>query len=39
MDRLSTYRAFEKEALERREACRIGLRKPEAAPASEAFAR
>jgi ferredoxin--NADP+ reductase len=27
-DRLVTYRAFEQQALERREACRIGLRKP-----------
>jgi ferredoxin--NADP+ reductase len=28
MDRLSTYRVFEQEALARREACRIGLRQP-----------
>ncbi len=27
-DRLTTYRAFEQQALERREACRIGLRQP-----------
>lgn len=27
-DRLSTYRPFEQQAMERREACRIGLRKP-----------
>ncbi len=27
-DRLSTYRAFEQEALEKREACKIGLRRP-----------
>ncbi len=32
-DRLATYRAFEQQALERREACRIGLRKPTAAAA------
>ncbi len=37
-DRLTTYRAFEQEALERREACRIGLRQPAraGAPASAA---
>jgi ferredoxin--NADP+ reductase len=27
-DRLATYKAFEQQALERREACKIGLRKP-----------
>lgn len=27
-DRLTTYRTFEQQALERREACRVGLRKP-----------
>jgi len=37
-DRLSTYRAFEAEAMERRGPCRIGLRKPEAAPAGAAKA-
>jgi hypothetical protein len=35
-DRLSTYRVFEQEALERREACRIGLRKPTAQEAAAA---
>ena len=30
-DRLQTYRPFEQQAMERREACRIGLRKPAAA--------
>jgi ferredoxin--NADP+ reductase len=30
-DRLSTYRDFEREALARREACHVGLRKPPAA--------
>ncbi len=29
-DRLQTYRPFEQQAMERREACRIGLRKPTA---------
>jgi hypothetical protein len=33
-DRLATYRTFEQEALERREACKIGLRKPTLATAS-----
>ena len=32
-DRLQTYRPFEQQALERREACKVGLRKP-AAPAA-----
>jgi ferredoxin--NADP+ reductase len=32
-DRLATYKAFEQQALERREACRIGLRKPAATTA------
>jgi hypothetical protein len=27
-DRLATYRSFEQQAQERREACKIGLRKP-----------
>ncbi len=37
-DRLTTYRTFEQQALERREACRIGLRQPApaVAPASAA---
>ncbi len=35
-DRLSTYRTFEQQALERREACKIGLRKPTAAAAATA---
>jgi ferredoxin--NADP+ reductase len=35
-DRLATYRAFEQQALERREACRIGLRKPTPATAGAA---
>jgi ferredoxin--NADP+ reductase len=37
LDRLTTYRSFEVAALERREACRIGLRKPtpEREPAAE----
>lgn len=35
-DRLTTYRTFEKDALDRRERCRIGLRRPEAtAPPGE----
>ncbi len=38
-DRLSTYRSFEQEALERREACKIGLRKPTQAPAPAEIAR
>jgi ferredoxin/flavodoxin---NADP+ reductase len=33
-DRLQTYRAFEQEAVEHRERCRIGLRRPEAAAAA-----
>lgn len=33
-DRLSTYRDFEHAALERHEACRVGLRRPPAAPAA-----
>lgn len=33
-DRLSTYRPFEQQAMERREACRIGLRKPSATAAT-----
>jgi ferredoxin--NADP+ reductase len=33
-DRLQTYRPFEQQALERREACRIGLRRPSAPSAS-----
>ena len=32
-DRLQTYRPFEQQAMERREACRIGLRRPTAAEA------
>jgi len=36
-DRLQTYRPFEQQALERREACKVGLRKP-AAPATIAEA-
>lgn len=32
-DRLGTYRPFEQQAMERREACRIGLRRPEPAEA------
>jgi ferredoxin--NADP+ reductase len=35
-DRLQTYRPFEQQAMERREACRIGLRKPAAAAATSA---
>jgi ferredoxin--NADP+ reductase len=35
-DRLSTYRTFEAEAMERRGPCRIGLRKPGTAPAGTA---
>jgi ferredoxin--NADP+ reductase len=35
-DRLVTYRAFEQQALERREACKIGLRKPTAGEAATA---
>jgi ferredoxin/flavodoxin---NADP+ reductase len=36
-DRLQTYRPFEQQALERREACKVGLRKPAApAPTAEA---
>jgi ferredoxin/flavodoxin---NADP+ reductase len=35
-DRLATYRPFEQEALEHRERCRIGLRRPEPAAAAEA---
>jgi ferredoxin--NADP+ reductase len=34
-DRLATYRSFESEAMERRGPCRIGLRKPTAAAATE----
>jgi ferredoxin--NADP+ reductase len=39
-DRLATYRPFEQQAMERREACRIGLRKPtsRAAAATEVVA-
>jgi len=37
-DRLATYRTFEQEALERRDACKIGLRKPTGAAATEASA-
>jgi ferredoxin/flavodoxin---NADP+ reductase len=36
-DRLQTYRPFEQQALERREACKVGLRRP-AAPAATAEA-
>jgi hypothetical protein len=35
-DRLQTYRPFEQQAMERREACRIGLRKPAAAAGTSA---
>jgi ferredoxin--NADP+ reductase len=35
-DRLTTYRGFEQEALERRERCRIGLARPEAEPVEAA---
>jgi ferredoxin/flavodoxin---NADP+ reductase len=35
-DRLQTYRAFEQEALEHRERCRIGLKQPAVAAAAEA---
>jgi len=35
-DRLQTYRPFEQQAMERREACKIGLRRP--TPAAEAHA-
>lgn len=35
-DRLSTYRAFEAEAMEKRGPCRIGLRRPESVPAKVA---
>jgi ferredoxin--NADP+ reductase len=35
-DRLATYRSFEQQALERREACKIGLRKPTPATAAAA---
>jgi ferredoxin--NADP+ reductase len=35
-DRLQTYRPFEQQAMERREACRIGLRKPPAPAATSA---
>jgi len=35
-DRLQTYRPFEQHALERREACRIGLRKPKPVAAGTA---
>jgi ferredoxin--NADP+ reductase len=35
-DRLQTYRPFEQQAMERREACRIGLRKPAAAAGTKA---
>jgi ferredoxin--NADP+ reductase len=35
-DRLGTYRSFEQEALEHRERCRVGLRRPEGATAVEA---
>jgi hypothetical protein len=35
-DRLTTYRPFEQAALEDREPCRIGLRKPPGAPAQTA---
>ena len=37
-DRLSTYRQFEGEALERREACRVGLRRPPAGVPAEVAA-
>jgi ferredoxin--NADP+ reductase len=30
-DRLTTYRTFEQQAMERREACKVGLRRPTAA--------
>jgi ferredoxin--NADP+ reductase len=35
-DRLQTYRAFEQEALEQRERCHVGLRRPEQATAEAA---
>jgi ferredoxin--NADP+ reductase len=35
-DRLQTYRPFEQQAMERREACRIGLRRPAAAAEARA---
>jgi ferredoxin/flavodoxin---NADP+ reductase len=38
-DRLSTYRSFEQQALERREACKIGLRKATQAPVPAEIAR
>ena len=34
-DRLTTYRPFEQQAMERREACRVGLRRPRASAAAE----
>lgn len=33
-DRLTTYRTFEQQAMERREACKVGLRRPKAAAAA-----
>lgn len=38
-DRLQTYRIFEQEALEHRERCRVGLKRPEPAPAAVEAAR
>jgi ferredoxin--NADP+ reductase len=38
-DRLQTYRIFEQEALEHRERCRVGLKRPEPAPAAAEAAR